>query len=250
MGEGRPRPLVIGHRGAPVAAPENTLGSFRLAVEAGADILETDLWVTRDGVIVCHHDRSLSRVTDRSGAIPVLDLETVKQARVSRSEYGDFGGRLPGERVPTLGELLDATPPAVSLALELKDPAFASPERARLLLKQIGPRVAASSVMLLSFDAELLRAARAVEPGVWVYFLAEYQPHPSFDGYGVSTSWQAMKANPAYMEEARRQGLWVCPLDPVPGSRLSWYLSLGVDAVLSDDPGATRRALEAAAAQL
>ena len=76
----RQRPLLIAHRGAPVHAPENTFASFQLAIDSGADIMETDLWFTRDGVIVCHHDDTVDRVTDGSGTLPEMTLDEVKKA--------------------------------------------------------------------------------------------------------------------------------------------------------------------------
>lgn len=239
------RPLVIGHRGAPAHAPENTLASFLSAIKAGADVLETDLWVTRDGVIVCHHDRSLGRVTDGRGSIPRLDCAGVKAARVTRSEHGDFADRYQDERVPTLDELLAFVPETTGLALELKDPSFARPGRMRHLLDTIAARVWRGTVMLLSFQVELLRAARRQQAAVWVGLICEVEPHPRFEGNGVGTSWQAMQANPGYMDEARGQGLFVCPLDTAPEPRLPWYLELGVDAVLSEDPARTLAALRA-----
>ena len=59
-----PRPLTMAHRGDSVHAPGNSPAASNLALQAGADILETDLWLTRDEVLVCHHDRTLDRVTD------------------------------------------------------------------------------------------------------------------------------------------------------------------------------------------
>lgn len=236
------RPRLIAHRGIPRRLPENTLLGFRHAVEEGADILETDLWVTADGVIVCHHDRTLERVTDRAGAIPELGLAEVKRARVSRSDHGSFGV---SDAIPTLEELLAAVPASVGLALELKDPQLGAPEAARLLTAALEARVAAGTVMLLGFEEELLWAARRCDPRVWIAKIEEYGPEPHFAGNGIGTIPQAMAANPGYMAAARAQGLWVCPLDPEPEPRLGWYRQLGVDALLTDDVAVTRSACAA-----
>ena len=239
----RPRPLVLAHRGLPARAPENTLASFRMALEAGADAIETDLRLTADGAIVCLHDATLDRTTDRTGAVAEMELAEVREAVVIESEHGKFAaGDLLGH-VPTLGELLELVPPAVGLALELKAAGFADERHARRLVEAIAARIAAGSVMLLSFEAALLWAVRAVAPEVWIGEVSEWQPHPEFDGNGVGTTPQAMLANPDYMLEARERDLWVCPLDPRPDERLAWYLELGVDAVLTDDAAATRFAL-------
>jgi glycerophosphoryl diester phosphodiesterase len=240
------RPLIMAHRGDAVHAPENSPAAFRLALERGADVVETDLWRTSDGVWVCHHDRTLDRTTDRSGAIPDLTLAQVKQARVIGSYCGRYDeADYPNERILTLDELLAATPEEKGLALELKDPATAEPENARQLVRAIRPRVEAQTVMLLSFHTALLRAAQRADPRVWVGKIGMFAPLPLFRGNGIGTTWPAIKVNPLYAWIARLQNLWVCPLDPAPEPRLSWYLKLGVDAVLTDDPARTRAALDA-----
>jgi glycerophosphoryl diester phosphodiesterase len=239
----RLRPLVIAHRGVPVQAPENTLASFRLALEAGADAIETDLRLTRDGAIVCLHDATLDRTTDRTGPASEMTLAEIRTAVVIASEHGQFAADQPVGGVPTLEEVLALLPPDVGLALELKDPGFADEQFARRLAELCAARITDGTVLLLSFDVELLRAARRAAPGVWIGAVAEWQPDPDFDGNGVSTTPQAMLANPDYMRQARERGLWVCPLDPRPDQRLPWYMELGVDAVLTDDTAATRFAL-------
>ena len=240
----RPRPLLMAHRGAPVHAPENTFASFQLAIDSGADILETDLWFSKDGVIVCHHDDTLDRVTDGSGAIPEMTLKEIKTVHVKRSYCGQFDeAKYPDEQIPTLQELLYFTPEYIGLALELKDPSFADPDRAAQLIDMIRPRIETGTVMLLSFDTSLLWAARQVEPSVWISEVSMFIPNPTFGGNGVGTTYNAMKSNPDYMKIARQHNLWVCPVDPQPEERLSWYLDIDVDAVLTDHPDVTRDAL-------
>src|SRR5262249_42032097 len=128
---GRPRPWIMAHRGASDLAPENSAASFTLALEHGADLLETDLWFCSDGEIVCIHDRSLVRTTG--------DLRMVTdcaQAQISRLRLvADAEGRYLDERVPTLAELVARTPDHVPLVLELKDPRFAEPKRLQRLLE-------------------------------------------------------------------------------------------------------------------
>jgi glycerophosphoryl diester phosphodiesterase len=241
----RPRPLLMAHRGDAVHAPENTFAAFRLALDAGVDLIETDLWITQDGVVVCHHDRTLERVTDSSGAIPEMTLAQVKQARVTGSYCGHYDpAQYPDERIPTLEELFAFVPADTGLALELKDPQLGDPAHAETLVRLIAPRIKARTVLLLSFHHDLLWAARRAAPEVWIGEISEANANPTFEGDGIGTTPQAMAANPKYMEIARAHGLWVCPLDPAPEERLPWYLSLGVDAVLTHEPAKTREALE------
>lgn len=97
--------LAFAHRGGAyhpeIEGLENTLSAFRHAAALGYDYLETDVHVTRDGVLLAFHDDVLDRVTDRVGAIADLDLADIREARI--------GGH---EQVPTLAELVDAFPEA------------------------------------------------------------------------------------------------------------------------------------------
>ncbi|MEQ4521259.1 MULTISPECIES: glycerophosphodiester phosphodiesterase [Nocardioides] len=105
-GAGPTRPvLAFAHRGGAfhpeIEGLENTLAAFRHAADLGYRYLETDVHVTRDGVLLAFHDSVLDRVSDQRGAISSLSLAEVRRARV--------GGR---EQVPTLAELFDALPGA------------------------------------------------------------------------------------------------------------------------------------------
>jgi glycerophosphoryl diester phosphodiesterase len=102
--EQAPRLLdVHGHRGAAGLAPENTLAAFRKAIELGADGMEMDLQMTRDGAVIVIHDDTLDRTTDGHGRVADLTLGEVKQADAGAK----FGSAFRGQRVPTLLEVID-----------------------------------------------------------------------------------------------------------------------------------------------
>ncbi|HKP76855.1 MAG TPA: glycerophosphodiester phosphodiesterase family protein, partial [Longimicrobiaceae bacterium] len=105
------RPLVLGHRGAPLAAPENTLRAFRLALEEGADGIELDVQPSADGVPVVLHDDTLDRTTDATGDVATLPWERIALARAG------------GEPVPRLEEVVAwAAEAGAFLNVELKRP--------------------------------------------------------------------------------------------------------------------------------
>jgi glycerophosphoryl diester phosphodiesterase len=104
-------PLVIGHRGASAYRPENTLAAYDLAVEQGADMLEIDLHLTRDGEIVISHDADLEHL-GRAG-----ELADLTAAEVAELDAGE------GHRVPTLAEVLDGFGERIPINLEIKRPA-------------------------------------------------------------------------------------------------------------------------------
>jgi glycerophosphoryl diester phosphodiesterase len=104
-----PTPVAIAHRGASDDAPENTLPAFAAAIEAGCRYLETDVHVTRDGVVVAFHDDELDNNTDRTGPIEALDIAQVEAADAG-FHHAAFKGT--GVQVPRLEEILTRWPDA------------------------------------------------------------------------------------------------------------------------------------------
>src|SRR3954454_23608769 len=93
---------VVGHRGAAMRAPENTLASFREAARLGAGWVELDVKLTQDGVPVVIHDETLNRTTDRQGAVRSMGF-----AELAEADAGSwFGPAYAGERVPRLEDAL------------------------------------------------------------------------------------------------------------------------------------------------
>lgn len=101
--------LVIAHRGYSSRYRENTLPAFEAAIRAGADLVETDLRLSRDGAIVCIHDQTLQRVAGLGDRVADLDIETLK-----RIDIGD------GLTVPTLGDVLKLVNGRAGLLLDVK----------------------------------------------------------------------------------------------------------------------------------
>src|SRR5687768_3152899 len=115
------RKTNVAHRGASAYAPEHTLAAYRLAIEMGADYVEQDLAVTKDGVLICLHDASLERTTDVEEVFPnrsvsiSLEGKTRKAwvandftlAEIKQLDAGSwFNAKFKGERVPTFDEAI------------------------------------------------------------------------------------------------------------------------------------------------
>jgi glycerophosphoryl diester phosphodiesterase len=129
--------MVIAHRGASAYAPENTLPAFELAVQQGADCVELDVHATRDGVLVCIHDRSLERTTNVREVFPhrfqdVLEAGSQRRrwfvhdlslAEIQTLDGGDwFGPVFAGTRILTLDAVLDWAAGRTAVLVELKYP--------------------------------------------------------------------------------------------------------------------------------
>lgn len=239
---GRPRPYVMAHRGDSDHAPENTLAAFRLAAGAGAEIIETDLWFSADGHLVCHHDATLERMTGDPRRVNDVSLAEIQGLPI-RSR---FDAEFPAERVPALTEVLATVPPAVLLALELKDPRFGTdPAAAAALVAAIAERIAAHTVFVISFDLGRVLRVKAAAPECRGGHITIRNPLPTQSTEFLGPYWTLLALNPFYVRLAHRRGQWVCPLDPDLDRRLGRYLALGVDAVLTNDPGGTRARIAA-----
>ncbi|MDA3003002.1 MAG: glycerophosphodiester phosphodiesterase [Actinomycetota bacterium] len=142
-------PRVIAHRGFPLDHAENTLGAFQAALDAGADILETDVHLSKDGVVVVAHDPDLTRVAGRPGL--VSDFTASELASM------DLGF---GEGFPSLEELLSAFPDA-KFNIDLKTRPAVEP-----FADVIRSLSAEARILATSFDEMTRQAAVNLVPGV------------------------------------------------------------------------------------
>ena len=108
------RPLVIAHQGGDGVWPGDTMFAFEKAVKIGADVLEMDAHITKDGQIVLMHDEKVDRTTDGTGLIEDLTLDQLKQLDAAYKWSNDGGNTFPyrgqGIQVPTLDELFQKFP--------------------------------------------------------------------------------------------------------------------------------------------
>jgi glycerophosphoryl diester phosphodiesterase len=156
------RPLIIGHRGCCAIAPENTLPSFRLALEAGADLVELDYQHSKDGVPVVMHDRLLDRTTDARQKWKRRRIKVAQKtaAEIQTLDAGNwFDAGFAGTKVPLLTEALDFICHNRSVALiEHKT------GDAQTLAKLLRERNLINQVIVISFDWKFLRELHELEP--------------------------------------------------------------------------------------
>src|SRR5437899_1961918 len=139
------RPMVFAHRGGSALAPENTMAAFDRGIACGADGLELDVHLSRDGVVVVHHDRTLDRTTTLRG--PIADRSAAELERAN---------------VPTLGDVLARHRDArVIVELKVNTQALAD-----AVIDVVRQARAVDRVCLGSFGRRVLRAARRIEPKI------------------------------------------------------------------------------------
>lgn len=225
--------VIVAHRGNRKQCPENSLAAFRLAIDEGADLLETDLRPLADGTFACFHDPTLDRMTNGSGSVEKLTLADLRKFRLRQ------GSRIwEKESVPLIGEVAALCPPDVALALELKSAQFDNPAICAALLQELARLALLKRVIILSFHQRRLATWQRVAPDIPIGLVAFFPwPRGSCDFLGPIPP--ILYANPLYVSEAHRKGYIVCPLESRPEGRIRYYQHLGVDALLTDDPSAT-----------
>lgn len=237
-------PIVVAHRGASVAHPENTLEAFDGAVAAGADVVELDVRMSADGVAVVMHDPDVATTTDGQGFVHTLALAELKRLDAS-------GGRGPRAQVPTVREALELLSGRAGVNLEIKnlpgEAAFDSPreaaaEEAVRLVEDVGFR---GAVLVSSFNWLSIERVRELRPDVATGFLtmAAIEPRAALvyvrsrgHAYVLPQAPALLEDGAAFVAEAHeagvRVGTWTVD-DPEAIDRL---FAAGVDAVATNDP--------------
>lgn len=255
--------LVVAHRGSSGAHAEHTLTAYEKALTEGADALECDVRLTRDGVLVCVHDRRIDRTSDGRGVVSTLELADLAELDFASWKAGDqlleasweqaeqdHGTVLTLERLVQLSQDYDRP---VELHIETKHPTRYGGlvERALLdLLARYGLASpvsrSVSRVTVMSFAATSLRRIHLMAPELPTVLLMARVPlryrdgtlPPQVDIAGPSLD--IVKAHPRYVERVHAAGnrlhVWTAdsPED------IAFVLGLGVDAVITNHP---RRAL-------
>jgi glycerophosphoryl diester phosphodiesterase len=159
---GRARPLIIAHRGHSIDVPENTLEAYRRAIELGAEMIECDVNMTRDGELVMIHDWTLDRTTTATGRVEDLTL-----AEVGALDAGSrFDQAFAGTRVPTTAETLDlARGAGILMCFEVKGETPGHYRRvAEALVDLFVAKDALEWAFMSSYDHDAMAAARAKVP--------------------------------------------------------------------------------------
>ncbi len=161
-----PQPAIIGHRGAPGHAPENTIYGFERALELGADVLEMDIWMTGDEKVVVMHDRTVDRTTDGSGPVAEHSWDEIRELDAGHyyrtGPVGDYPYRDRDITVPSLREVFERFPD-VPILIEVKPN---SPEAAVAVADLIREFDRADNTVVASFHRRPTTALREHAPEI------------------------------------------------------------------------------------
>jgi glycerophosphoryl diester phosphodiesterase len=253
------RPLVIGHRGYSAFAPENTLPSFKLALAAGADLVELDYHHSKDGIPVVIHDGELDRTTDavKKWGQTKIKVGTKTVSEIQSLDAGSwFDARYAGTKIPMLTEALDFIQQGGVTLIERKAGDAAT------CVKLLREKSLINRVVVQSFDWEYIRDFHQQAPEQVLGALGP--PSSRTDGKKLSTGekvlnaswldaiektgtrlvvWSGKSVTKEVIQLAHRRGfkVWVYTIDdPAEAVQL---LDSGVDAIISNNPALIWKAL-------
>jgi glycerophosphoryl diester phosphodiesterase len=254
------RPQVVAHRGASGDLAEHTLAAYRRALDDGADALECDVRLTADGHLVCVHDRRVERTSNGRGPVSTLELADLDALDFGswKQPWRDLDDEAPdwdpdSRRVLTLEALLAAVAsdqPSVWLAIETKHPTRYAGLVERRLVEMLSATDVAARVM--SFSWLSLRRVRERAPWLPTVFLMGRVPLRFRDGglpSGCSIagfSIETVRRHPEQVNRTKGRGHQVYVYTVNEPADVDRCLELGVDAIITDHPGRTRRRVDAA----
>lgn len=225
--------LVFAHRGASGHAPENTFAAFDLARDLGADGLETDVRLTRDGVLILLHDSTLDRTTDGVGRVGRKTWADIERLDAGRW----FGPEFMGERVARLDTFLDRYAGVFRICLEVKTRAAVGP---LVRLVEHHGLAACPDVEVTSFSWPVVERLRQALPGLAVGQLTHLCFLPLIDRTartGVRHIWpRASALTPGRVARAHALGMEVRAWEVRDRSLLGRAIEAGADGVVLDYP--------------
>ncbi|HWI50813.1 MAG TPA: glycerophosphodiester phosphodiesterase [Symbiobacteriaceae bacterium] len=263
--------LVLAHQGASAYAPTNTIQSFQLGMDQGADIIETDVHMTKDGVIVVSHDETIDRMTNGSGYIKSMTLAELRQYDFGYKFSPDGGKTFPyrgkGVTIPTLAEVFEKFPGVrVNIELKQSDPAI---EEA--VWDVIAKHDMERKVLINSFISEPMQrwaklselqfpdavTATGATKANMIEFVAYYLPHldwlyhPRVDAFQLPVSEKLGPIEIRFdtkrmVERAHKLGMKIHYWTINDEATMRQLVSIGADGIITDRPDLAVKVLKEA----
>ena len=215
--------LRIGHRGARAYEPENTLRSFKKALELGVDAIELDVRRTRDGHLVVIHDADVKRTTNGRGLVAELTINEIKELSTEKEE-----------RIPTLEEALDCIDGKARILIELKEQGLEEQ-----ILKIVHARKLEKNSIIISFLEDALKTTRELDKAIETGLIYAKHPHPERTALDLKANYLVSLyrfTHTANVEKAHRNGLKIIVWTINTKEEAEEYKKKGVDGIASDKP--------------
>jgi glycerophosphoryl diester phosphodiesterase len=234
-------PWFIAHRGYRARYPENTLVAFQAALDAGVQMIELDVALSRDRKLVVIHDATLERTTNGEGAVKEHTLAQLKQLDAG----GWFHPRFAGEHLPELSEVLDLADGQVLINIEIKPHAYEPhhpPDAVeRQTVELVCRRNIAERVLISSFDLNLLKYIATLEhaPALGLISRNPADKHTLENCEQLNAvSWHPNHQilTPDQVKTMHAHAIRVFPYNADTSEEIARVLEMDVDGVISSDP--------------
>jgi glycerophosphoryl diester phosphodiesterase len=215
--------LKIGHRGARAYEPENTLRSFKKALELGVDAVELDVRATKDGEIIVIHDADVDRTTNGKGLVSQLTLKEIEQLKTEKDE-----------KIPTFEEALSFLDKKVRVLVELKETGLEGK-----VLKAVREKKLEENVIIVSFLEEALRRVRELNDKVETGLIYTSHKNPVEAASNLRASYLLPLyrfTHTADVQRAHQNHLKVIVWTINKPEEAAQYIKKGVDGITSDKP--------------
>jgi glycerophosphoryl diester phosphodiesterase len=235
------RPLIIAHRGYRARYPENTLAAFEAAIDAGADMIELDVLLTKDRKVVVIHDESLDRTTSGQGRVSDYTLSELKALDAGSW----FDSRFREERLPTLEEVLEKVDGRIPINIEIKRSAYELHHPPDAIEKQIVELVArknaVENVLISSFEWRVLDHLSVLKKAPAIALLSQHprlgnplEACKRLGAFSWNPSGRSLKKE--HVRKMHEAGILVFPYNVNTPKDVRRVLDMDVDGLIVDDP--------------
>jgi glycerophosphoryl diester phosphodiesterase len=244
--------VIIGHRGASGYAPEHTFASWDLALELGADYIEQDLQMTKDGVLVVMHDPTLNRTTRVNGEVIAHTLEEIR--KLDAGSW--FDPKFSNQRVPTLREVFERYGKRANYYIETKNPKEAPGMEEKLLdlINEFGLREGAvknRQVLIQSFSRDSLLKIKSMDADLPLIQLIEKEYSSAaicerlddIRSYAVGIGPSRVSVDAQLVDQTHAHGMVVHPYTVNQEREMQRLIALGVDGMFTDYPNRLKQLL-------
>ncbi len=215
--------LRIGHRGAKAYVPENTIRSFKKALEIGVDAVELDVRKTKDGQVVVIHDADIKRTTNKEGLVSELTFKEIKSVVTGKDE-----------KIPSLEEALDFLDKKTKILIEFKETGIEDQ-----VLSLIKERGLTKDVVIVSFMEDALKKIRESDKEVETGLIYAKNRNPIKAALELKANYLLSFykfTHSANVQKAHENGLKVIVWTVNNSEEVAEYVKKGVDGIVTDKP--------------
>ena len=229
------RTQVTAHRGASKAAPENTMPAFEAAIKSGADYIELDVQLTKDGELVVMHDDDIKRTTDGKGSISQMTYAETQ--KYSAGSWFGKDGEFDDVKIPKLSEVLDFVGKDIMLNIEIKSHGSvkATAEKVAEIIEQYGIE---DSCYVTSFSYQALKKIKEIDTDIKTALIANIAPSTVYSQmkYIDAISMNYLFVNQSVVNYAHHSGKKVFVWTVDRSGEMKKMMALGVDNIITNRP--------------